>query len=387
MSSPSQPSGRPRTVLVANPSADLYGSDRMVVETVTGLVERGWRTVVTVSQSGPLVSRMEEVGAEVVVCPAPVVRKANLTPRGVVELTRDIRRGIPRMRALVRSVRPDVIYVSTVTVPFWLVVARWARVPVVVHVHEAESSIPALARWGLAAPSSLANHVIYNSRTSRDVGRAAGLPRPSSTVIHNGVPGPVEVVPPRAGADVPRLLYVGRLSPRKGVDVAVRAVGLLKERGVAARLTLVGAVFPGYEWYEQELQDLVHSAGLDSDVTFAGFLEDVWEPMAAADIVLVPSRSEESFGNTVIEAAMAARPVVVSDHTGLREAREHLRAAVPVVADDPAAVADAIQSIVADWSGFRARAVDDAPQTARRHAPETYRSQVEAVLSGLSRDG
>jgi len=359
----------------------------MVIETVTGLVERGCRTVVTVSQSGPLVTRMEEVGAEVIVCPAPVVRKANLTPRGLLGLARDVRRGVPAMRALVRSVGPDVIYVSTVTTPFWLLVAKLAKVPAVVHVHEAESSIPALARWGLAAPNTLADHVIYNSRTSQSVGRTLGLPQPKSTVVYNGVPGPTVVTPPRTNATAPELLYVGRLSPRKGVDVAVRALALLHQRGVNAKLTLVGAVFPGYEWYERELVELVRSAGLESEVTFAGFLEEVWAPMSVADIVLVPSRAEESFGNTVIEAAMAARPLVVSDHTGLREAREHLSAAVPVVADDPSAVADAVQAIVADWSSFRARALDDAPNAARRYARERYRAEIEAVLAGVATRG
>jgi hypothetical protein len=384
---PATPSHRSRTVLVANPSADLYGSDRMMVEAVAGLVERGWRTVVVVSRTGPLVGLLEEVGAEVSVCPAPVVRKANLTPRGMADLLRDVRRGLPVMRALLRSVRPDVVYVSTVTVPFWLLVARAARVPVAVHVHEAESSVPALARWGLAAPNLLADRVIYNSRTSERVGRSVPFHRDTATVVYNGVRGPSEVTPPRGQVAEPELLFVGRLSPRKGVDVAVRALALLRERGVRARLTVVGAVFPGYEWFEDELRRLVEAEGLGASVTFTGFLTDVWGALAQTDIVLVPSRSEESFGNAVIEGSLAARPVVVSDHTGLREARQGLDAAVPVPPDDPSAIADAVQRIVEEWPVYRARALADAGEAARRHSLPRYRDEVEAVLSGLVASG
>ena len=48
---------------------------------------------------------------------------------------------------------------------------------------------------------------------------------------------------------------VGRLSPRKGVDVALDAVGLLRRSGVDASLSVCGSVFPGYEWYEGELRE------------------------------------------------------------------------------------------------------------------------------------
>lgn len=372
-----------RTVLVANPSADLYGSDRMMVEAVAGLVERGWTTVVTLSQSGPLVALLEDAGARVVLCPAPVVRKSNLTPRGMTELARDIRRGVPAMRSLLRSVRPDVVYVSTVTVPFWLLVARQASIPVVVHVHEAESSVPALARWGLAAPNMLADRVIYNSRTSQAVGQSVPFHRDTSTVVYNGVRGPAVLTPPRDRVTKPELLFVGRLSPRKGVDVAVRALALLRDRGLHARLTVVGAVFPGYEWFERDLKELVAAEGLGESVTFRGFVEDVWGALADADILLVPSRNEESFGNAVIEGSLAARPVVVSDHTGLREAREGLAAAVPVTPDDPGAVADAVHRIVGDWSAYRALALADATEAAHRYAPSRYRDEVEAELAGL----
>jgi len=61
---------------------------------------------------------------------------------------------------------------------------------------------------------------------------------------------------------------IGRLSPRKGIDVAVRALGILVENGIDASLTVAGAIFSGYEWYEQELSELVTSLGLDDRVHF-----------------------------------------------------------------------------------------------------------------------
>ena len=55
-------------------------------------------------------------------------------------------------------------------------------------------------------------------------------------------------------------------------------------------------------------------------MTFSGFTDDVWAHLAAADLVLVPSQGDEPFGNTAVEAMLAARPVVVSSSSGLDEA-------------------------------------------------------------------
>lgn len=388
-SEPAVEAGSGGTLLVANPSADLYGSDRMMLEAVRGLVASGWRVVVTCSDDGPLVPRLVDAGAEVVIMAVPVVRKSMLSPRGLVGLAGEALRSLPRMGKLIEQIGPDAIMINTVTIPLWLVAARWARVPAAVHVHEAESSVSRIARLGLTAPLVLANRVIYNSETSRRVSRVELLERRQrTTVIHNGVQGPKSVTLPRTELDGPlRLVYVGRLSPRKGVDVAVRAVAGLREGGVPATLAVVGSVFPGYEWYEAELRALVHELGLDASVTFHGFQNEVWPFLAAADVALVPSRLEESFGNTVIETLSAARPVLVSDHSGLREAAEGFEAAALLPADDPAVVVEQLLRICAEWPHWRDRAVRDARRAQRLYGPLRYHRALADDLGELTRSG
>jgi glycosyltransferase involved in cell wall biosynthesis len=222
--------------------------------------------------------------------------------------------------------------------------------------------------------------VIFNSETSRGVAGAVTGPSRRIRVIHNGVAGPPAVGPPRVEIDCLELVYVGRLSPRKGVDVAVATLAEVSRRGIDARLSVVGSVFPGYEWYEEQLRAQAEELGLTQRVTFHGFQNDVWPYLAASDIVLVPSRADESFGNSVIEAALSARPVVVSDHTGLREAAEALTAAVRVPADDAVAVADAVDALLGDWPQARRNATRDAARAAAAYAPERYRQLVCRVI-------
>jgi glycosyltransferase involved in cell wall biosynthesis len=378
----------PGTVLVANPGADLYGSDRMMLESVRGLLEAGWRVVVTVPGDGPLVADVRQLGADVVICRTATVRKSALRPRGAIRLLGEVLRAVRPAWSLLRQTRPAVLYVSTVTAPLWFVLARCRRIPVVCHVHEAESSVHRWVLRALYAPVLASTRVIVNSNFALSVlGRTYRRLAARAVVVVNAVAGPPDG--PVAARDDPtppvRLLYVGRLSERKGPHVVIAALAALRAAGIAARLVLVGDVFPGYEAYVQRLRDDVAGSGLTEDVEFAGFQRDAWRYRADADIVVVPSLLDESFGNTAVEAALSARPAVVSDIAGLREASAGFGATLRVPPSDPAAIAEAVSEIVAGWHRYCSLAVSDRQVAALRHRPDRYRRSVEEVIRSAAR--
>ena len=373
------------TVLISHPSADLYGSDRVMLETVDALVAAGRRVVVTLPADGPLVQLIEARGARVELCLSPVLRKSALRPVGMVKLLLETARSLPASISLIRRSGAAVVLVNTVTIPFWIPVARLVRRPVICHVHEAEASASSVIKRALALPLLLANKLIVNSRFSLGVltSSFARLGR-KATVVLNAVAGPEQPTLARAGLDgVVRLLYIGRLSPRKGPDVAIEAVNVLRARGVRASLDLVGAPFPGYEWFEQDLRDLVRRKDLGGAVTFHGFQSDVWPHLLSADVVVVPSVKDEPFGNTAVESVLSARPVVVSATSGLQEAVEGYGSAQQVRPADPDALADAIGRVHDDWPTFREKAFQDAHTAAERHAPAEYARRVCEIVDSV----
>ena len=233
----------------------------MVLETVAALVGAGHRVVLTVPGPGPLIELARRAGGEVVTTRTPIIRKSALRPVGMIGLIADTARAIVPGVKLIRTIRPDVVLVNTITPPLWFALARSLGVPVIAHVHEGEASVPRPVRIALAAPLLLANRLIVNSEFSLGV-IAEAIPalRRRAVVIYNAVAGPPTVDAARPVLEAPiRLLYVGRLSARKGPDVAVRAVALLRDRGVEVSLTLVGAVFAGYEWYQRELETVIEA--------------------------------------------------------------------------------------------------------------------------------
>ncbi|WP_029430853.1 glycosyltransferase family 4 protein [Blastococcus sp. URHD0036] len=369
-------------LLIVHPGSELYGADRMLLESAVAL-SGSCPVTVALPGPGPLVDELEARGIPVEICPMPVLRNSALRPRGALRLLADGLRGlVPAWRLLRRH--PGGVYVSTLTLPSWPLLARLARRRSICHVHEAEQSAPRLLRRGMALCPALSGRVVANSRFTLDVlTDVAPRLRRRATVVHNAVRGPAEVVAARPRLDGPvRLLFVGRLNPRKGPQVAVAALRELHDRGVDAQLTVVGDVFTGYEWFAEELRAAVADAGLGDRVEFLGFSADVWPHVAGADVVLVPAIGDESFGNTAVEAVLAARPLVVSDHSGLREAAAGYSAVSAVPAGDPVAVADAVARMVTDWPRTCTAALADAAVARRRSSPERYAAELVAAVLG-----
>ena len=244
-----------RTVLIANPSLDVYGADLQMLESVKGLRDAGWRVVVASPTPGPLAERLTELGAETRVVPYPVLRRADSSVGGLLRLGMSALAAFPRMRRLVRSVAPDVSYVNTVTLPWWLVAGRRRGVPVVCHVHEAEPDVRRAVGTAMASPLLLATEVLVNSRTSLDA-LCTSLPRlrSRSRLVYNGVPGPDTDPTPPALARPVRIVSIGRLSPRKGPDLALEATALLVAQGYDVHLELCGTVVPGQEEFLEGLE-------------------------------------------------------------------------------------------------------------------------------------
>jgi glycosyltransferase involved in cell wall biosynthesis len=373
-----------RTVLMANPSADVYGADLQLLESVVALRERGWRVVVVVPSSGPLVSRLTALGAEVELLPFPVLRRADVSVRGVASLAGSSASAMTRMRRLVRRVRPDLVYVNTITLPWWLAVGRWCGLPTVCHVHEAEARDHRLVRQTLAAPLALAHATIVNSSTTLDV-TAAAAPylRRRLRLVHNGVRGPASVPAPRRPRGPFRMLVVGRLSPRKAPDVAIEATALLRAAGRDAVLELCGTPGPGHEAYFSQLCSRAESPDLGGAVSFIGYQSPIWPALDRADVLVAPSLGE-SFGNAVVEGQLARRPVIATAVQGHLETVEHGISGLLVPTQDPAALAAAVTRLMDEPATAVQLAFLGMRRGEERFGVRRYGDEIAAVVDELA---
>ncbi|MFN8027076.1 MAG: glycosyltransferase [Acidimicrobiia bacterium] len=156
----------------------------------------------------------------------------------------------------------------------------------------------------------------------------------------------------------PVVLFVGRIQPLKGVDVAVHALAELRD--TSAELVVVGGPSgPDGAHEESALHALVDELGLTHRVRFVAPQphDELVSWYRAADVCVVPSRTE-SFGLVALEAAACGTPVVAANVGGLRSLVAHGETGYLIDTREPTDYADAIERVLAldDPSPMRERA-------------------------------
>lgn len=173
-----------------------------------------------------------------------------------------------------------------------------------------------------------------------------GIPAEKIVVIHYGLdhlpaawgpPGGPEL---REGARL--LLAVSRLERQKGIDVAIEALALIRPQHPDAVLVVLGR-----GRLEQELLDLAAERGVADGVHLPGSVGDVAAWLGRAELLVHPARWE-GFGLALLEAMLAQLPVVASEVSSIPEIVVHRETGLLVPPDDPAQLAAAVRSLLAD---------------------------------------
>lgn len=159
----------------------------------------------------------------------------------------------------------------------------------------------------------------------------------------------------------PFLLYVGRLSEKKGVKYLIKAMPQIIKQNPEAKLLIIGT---GEE--KKNLQQLSERRGLTKHIIFAGALpnNDLPAYFSSADIFIgssikVEGGDTEGFGLTFVEAGMSGCHVIATDVGGIGDIIEHEKTGFVVQEKDPAQIAATINKILengAEWDHIKENA-------------------------------
>jgi glycosyltransferase involved in cell wall biosynthesis len=162
------------------------------------------------------------------------------------------------------------------------------------------------------------------------------------------------------------IVIVGRLHARKKQQVAIRAIKILRARGIECELEIIGGRGFGSGRHHQTLRDLINALGLADRVRFAGIVSPPYRRIAEAT-VCVSCATREPFGLAVIEAAASGTAVVAADAGATAELIEDRKTGLLFRPDDPVALADALECLLRDSTLCAALA-----EAARQRVLERY---------------
>jgi glycosyltransferase involved in cell wall biosynthesis len=294
----------------------------------------------------------------------------------------------------VRTTRPDVLYVHSVTAAL---VARLAapRTPLLVTVHGIASETEGRAAWILRlvrarvtavseqTADGLRRHGIRKVDVlppGVDIGAlqaATLLPARGSSIIE--AEREARVGPPDAPvAGRPRFACVARQEPEKGVDVLIEAFPRVVQAFPGAVLAVIGL---GTQMPANKAAAV--AGGARERIEFCGVLTNPAPAIADADVIVLPSR-REGLPVVVLEAFALARPVVASNVGGTPAVVRDGDTGWLVPPEDPEALAAALIEAATDLDEARARGARGAALVAEQYSIDALVDRVEAILGGLT---
>ncbi len=351
---------------------DLGGGERQVLALVEGSRRRGVDAHLVARTAGACLRAAEERGIPV---------------RGIAPAFAWDPRTIATLARRLRADRFDAVHLHDgAAASLGVAAARLARVPAILHRRIASPLRNGLlSRWK-HAPHRVALFVAV-SESAASALRESGIPADRIAVVPSGVDvARLDALPRGAGrALLPdadeglRLGTVGKLAPKKGLDVVLRAFARIVERRPGARLLVVG---DGPE--RGALEALARDLGVAGRTVFAGVHADAAALVADLDLFLFASEREGSPG--AVREAMALRvPVVAADASGTVEVLGETGCIVP--RGDAPALAEAALALLDDAGRRKALVTAARARVVERSSMDAMVERTLAVTRAATEGG
>lgn len=317
-------------ILYIHQSAELYGSDKVLLELVGGLDRAKYEAIVLLPTDGPLVAALTAAGVECKIVPITRLSRATLSWRGLLGLPGNLIRSFREINRALNGRHVDVVHSNTLAVLSGGLWARWYRVPHVWHVHEIilhpnfVRKFYALLLWWLAD-----RIICISDATKENLLKDKPALGTKIQVVWNGLERNAETdknavrkirASVAARDDEVIVALVGRINRWKGQLLLVEAAGILWQQGICnIKYLIVGSAPEGQEHFWFALEEAISLSPARESFKQHTFTTDVWSVWDASDIAVIPSTEPEPFGMVALEAMMASKPVIAANHGGLSE--------------------------------------------------------------------
>jgi len=310
----------PKKIAFISHYTDLYGANRSLLNLIDGVVGHGVVPLVFCPREGELSATLREKGVETKILPY------NNWVGGKWTRSRALK-GIGRMIDSLQSARSlsrecmqcecDLIYTNSSVTGVGALAAMYSGLPHVWHLREFTTQD---YERTFDLGDFLTRRIIAQSRIVVCVSEAVRrhyfgeAPRKNVHVVYNGVSWErdfdqrVRIKDSDTKLNEVVFALVGIFNPNKGNDIAIKAIGLLRSKGIRAKLLLAGY---GDEKFMARCRSLCVQLNVADQVEFLGYVPDPFQVYQRVDAVLMCSR-HEAMGRVTVESMSAMRPIIAS---------------------------------------------------------------------------
>ena len=350
-----------KNVLFVHQSADLYGSDKTLLFLVEAL-KKNISPIVVVPEEGPLIEELRKKEIRVIISPVLKVSRQLFTSFKIFIFPFLIYLAIKKLKKELGNTKIDIIHSNTLAVFLGAFYSRKYKIKHIWHVHEIIKYPKLVAKSYPFLVNTFSDYVIFNSKASYEH-LCYNYPKlkKKSKVIYNGLSRKLPISPKSENQKTRNKLFksitsttiilglVGRINKFKGHHLLLDTFEEIISKGYDnVKLLFVGSTISSQEYLLDELIASIHKKGLENKVTIKPFQKKIWKYYDSIDVVIVPTTDPESFGLVALEGMLSKKPVIGSNHGGLKEIIVHNETGLLFKPNDNKELMDSIIKLISN---------------------------------------
>ncbi len=322
-----------KTILYFHQSAELYGSDKTLLQLVIGMSKKGHKVIVIVPEEGPLTGEFQNFNIKYIVSPVLKLSRDMFTLKKLSLFVYHFFSSTKTIRRETKNLNIDCIHSNTLAVLLGAFYAKLFRIKHLWHVHEIIQHPKLFHHIYSFLLKNFSYNIVFNSKATSDHWKI----KKSKTlqhIVYNGIENPNKLFTTdeikafrkkklNINSKSTVITLIGRISRLKGHQLLLRAFENACKGRNDCVLLYIGEPPNGQEHFQVELEQLIESSPKKDSVRILPHQKNINKIYAITDIVVVPSTEPESFGMTALEAMIAEKPVIAAGHGGLLEIIEH----------------------------------------------------------------
>ncbi len=351
-----------KTILVIHQSAELYGSDKTMLYFLSELDKTKYLPIIVLPFDGPLKIELEKNNIKVVIAPVLKLYRKMFTPKNIFKFIKEYYKGIKILNALNKEYKFDLVYTHTLAALIGILFAKKRNIKHLWHVQEIIAK-PKVFNFLFKKILSLdCNHkVVYDSIATMNFWIENNLKlTEKSEAVWNGIETKNSKSFTDAELNEVRENYffatnneivialVGRINSWKGQQLLLQSFETVIEKHKNIKLVYLGSAPPNQPIFETELRNKIKEYNLESNVILIPFQKEIEKFWNSIDIAVVPSTEPEPFGMVVIEAMLAKKPVIASNHGGPTEIVVENETGLLFEPNNHNSLSDALEKLIQD---------------------------------------
>ena len=332
-----------KKLLLLHSSNDLYGASKIFLQLIDLLTKNGFDIHVILPEQGMLDDFLIKKNIKIVYVELGVFRKKYLNPSGLINRAVANVKAIAFLSNYIKDHSIDLVYTNTSTILCGGIAAKKNGIPSLFHIHEIPTGNKLYEFFSGKIINRISNKVLTVSNSVKKHWLKY-IDDKKIERIYNGIifSKTNSLIKLEKDQDDFVITSVARIIPYKGHGYLIDIADELIKKSTKFKFLIVGDTLSSYVSYEKSVKQKVIDLGLENQIKFLGFRNDVSSILKQSDLFIHPAISPDPLPTVLFESLYNNLPTAATNLGGAIEILDNGNNGLLIPSDDPKKAADLI---------------------------------------------